>query len=251
MSGVNWGLGVMPDVGQNALAAFERGRQQRQQQDARNAMAAFATNPDDEKALTALAPHNPEFVIQQRQQRMKAKQEADEKNLIGAALTGDPVARNRLAYVNSEMYLKLDEGGRKQMDAMYDRVGQAAFSILQMPEGQQGPALQQFMQQMQIDPSKLGFTGNATQDLKMALAYAGKLDEWEKFARPTYEAIGEAGLAGFQFGKPINGAGGQPQNFGNIPPPPPGFQMNPPAQGGGGARVTSNFLDGLELQPGQ
>ncbi len=85
------------------------------------------------------------------------------------------------------------------------------------------------------------------------------------FQQPKYEAIGEAGLAGFQYGKPIQ-QGGQPQSF--APPkagPPPGQEVGeyrfkggdpndrsnwePVAQGGGGPRVTSNFLDGVQPYP--
>lgn len=222
---VNWGLGVMPDVGGNALNAFKQGQQERQQADARNALAAYATNPDDEQALNALAPHQPQLVIQRKQEMAAAKKADGEKQLIGAALTGDPVARNRLAYVNSEMYLKLDAQGKAKVKEAYERVGQGAWSILQMPPEQQGPALQQFLQQMQIDPAQLNLSGNAEQDLKMALAYAGMLDEWEEFARPKYAPVGEGGLAGFQFGKPIMGDNGKPQNFG--PPAPAGVTFTP------------------------
>lgn len=225
MSGVNWNLGVMPDVGQNALAAFKQGQQEGQQAKAKNAMAAYATNPDDPNALNALAPYNPEYVVKRKQEMHEQTQANDEKQLIGAALNGDPVARHRLAYVNSEIYLKLGDQDKKQLADLYEKVGQGAWNILQLPEGQRGPALQQFLQQMQIDPSQLHLTGNATQDLKMALAYSGHLDDWEKFAEPKYTPVGEGGLAGFQFGQPINGANGQPQNFGA--PAPAGVTFTP------------------------
>lgn len=234
---VNWNLGVMPDVGGNALAAFKTGQQERQQADQRNAMAAYAISPEDPQALNALAPHNPEFVVQRKQQMAQQQQANDEKQLVGAALTGDPVARHKLAYTNSEMYLKLGENEKKQLADVYERVGQGAWSILQMPEGQRGPALQQFLQQMQIDPSQLNLTGDATQDLKMALAYAGKLDDWERFAEPKYTPVGEAGLAGFQFGKPIM-QGGQAQNFG--PPAPAGVTFTP-IDGGPAAPAGAGF----------
>lgn len=38
MTGVNWGLGVAPDIGGNALAAFQQGRQVREESDRRNAL---------------------------------------------------------------------------------------------------------------------------------------------------------------------------------------------------------------------
>jgi hypothetical protein len=230
---VNWGLGVMPDVGGNALNAFKQGQQERQQADSRDALSQFATNPDAPGSFERLAQHHPQMAIQERQRREAAETAAREKQLVGAALTGNKEARRQLAYQNGEMYMKLGENEKKQLDEVYGRVAQGAWSILQMPPEQQGPALQQFLQQMQIDPSQLNMTGNPEQDLKMALAYAGKLDEWESFAQPKYTPVGEAGLAGFQFGKPIM-QGGQSKNFG--PELPPGFVLDdggptPPASG--------------------
>lgn len=66
----------MPNVGQNVLNAYQQGREMRRQEDARNALAAYATNPN-EQSLNALAPVAPEFVIQQRQSM--AKQQLDQR----------------------------------------------------------------------------------------------------------------------------------------------------------------------------
>lgn len=220
---VNWNMGAMPDIGGNALAAFKNGQQERRQEDGQKALSAYAVSPDDPNAFGALAQFHPQIAIQERERITKKKEADAERQTIGAALNGDQEARKRLAYVNSEMFLKLGDEGKKQLADTYEKVGQGAWSILQMPPEQQGPALQQFMQQMQIDPSKLNLNGTPEQNLKMALAYAGKLDEWEKFAQPDYTAVGEAGLAGFQFGKPIM-QGGAPQNFG--PALPEGFVLD-------------------------
>lgn len=59
MSGINWSLGVMPDIGKNALAAFEQGRETRRKDDTRNAMATLAQNPNDQAAFGTYAQNDP------------------------------------------------------------------------------------------------------------------------------------------------------------------------------------------------
>lgn len=72
MAETNWGLLQIPDIG----GAFRQGQEARRQSDARNALAAYATNPN-EQSLNALAPIAPEFVIQQRQSLAKTRQEQE------------------------------------------------------------------------------------------------------------------------------------------------------------------------------
>lgn len=64
---VNWNMGIAPDAGGNALNAFESGRKARDEMQGRNALAAYATDPNDQN-LNALAQSQPQFVIQQKQQ---------------------------------------------------------------------------------------------------------------------------------------------------------------------------------------
>lgn len=87
MTGVNWALGVMPDIGGNAMAAFERGRQQREQQDARKALTAYAVNQTPE-SLNALAPYNPEFVIKERDRLAASQRERQEQRRADLPLIG-------------------------------------------------------------------------------------------------------------------------------------------------------------------
>lgn len=68
MSGVNWSLGVMPNVGGNALAAFETGarvgsqvREAKDKRDLRKAVKAAVDNPDDPDALKAVMAINPDL----------------------------------------------------------------------------------------------------------------------------------------------------------------------------------------------
>ncbi len=205
----------------NALAAFEHGQAQRKQRDGQNAMTAYAQNPGDMGSLNALAAHDPKFVVEQKQQMAAQQQAGQDRQLIGDALANpDPqareMARQRLAYTNHEFYQKLGAEQKAVTDNTMKVIGQTAFQILQMPEDQQGPALQRALQGLSaqgVDVSKIDLSQGPKQTLLSALAMTGQLNDWEKFSQPNYTPVGEGGLAGFQFGQPIQ-QGGQAQNFG-------------------------------------
>lgn len=182
-------------LGQTVQNAFMQGAQAR-------ALSNYAKNPSM-GAASDVATLNPQVGIRlqdrEREQQaiqQKAEQEAQERRIVGAALNGDPQARQQLAYFNSDLYLKLDQNQKSQVDQLYKNIAQQAFSILQLPEEQRGPAVQQALQGMQaqgIDTSQFRLSGDATADLKTALAMAGQLDEWERFAQPSYMAIPPGG----------------------------------------------------------
>jgi hypothetical protein len=71
---VNWGLGVAPDVGGTFMNAFNQGQQQRKQEQAQNALTAYAQNPNEE-TLNAVAQYDPQMAIQERA-RMQAQLKA-------------------------------------------------------------------------------------------------------------------------------------------------------------------------------
>jgi hypothetical protein len=79
MGGVNWQLGLSPDVGGSAYNAFLKGQEMGQADRASNALAAYAVDPNDQN-LNALAPHNPQFVIGQKQAQAKAQQDQQAEN---------------------------------------------------------------------------------------------------------------------------------------------------------------------------
>lgn len=241
---VNWGMGVMPDIGGNAMRAFDQGREQRQQEQGRNALSAYATD-QSEANLNALAPHNPQFVMQQKQQMQKQQQDSAEQQLLGDALANpDPqarsAARQRLAYVNHEEYQKLGADQRKQADEGMKAIGQLAFNILQQPPEQQGPALAEALRGLQsqgMDVSGLDLSQGPERVLMSALAMTGQLDQWEQFKQPKYSPVGDGGVAGFQFGKPIQ-QNGQAQNFG--PAAPQGVTFTP-LDGGPASQAPGGF----------
>lgn len=83
----NWNLLQMPDIGQ----AFQQGQEMRRQSDGRNALAAYAANPN-EQSLNALSPYNPQFVVQTKrqdqqfqleQQKLQQKSHGEQMQVLG------------------------------------------------------------------------------------------------------------------------------------------------------------------------
>lgn len=81
-------------IGINALAAFKAGREEREKANYKNALAGYAMNPSEE-GLGALAQHNPEFVIgekqrmaaaQQQQQTQQREQQREDLPIMGKLL---------------------------------------------------------------------------------------------------------------------------------------------------------------------
>lgn len=150
--------------------------------------------------LATIARYRPELIpqIQDRQQKQAAQQqEAEQRRLMGDALTNpDPVirsqARRKVAYFNSDMYLKLGEADQKKVDEMMGVIAQQAYPILQLPREQHAQGLQALLSNMKqrgyaVENFKL--TGDATADLKIALAMAGQLDDFEKFNQPSFQVL--------------------------------------------------------------
>lgn len=76
---VNWGLGVRQQSPIDAFrAAFEQGQERKRETEARNALSAYAQNPN-EQGLNALAQFAPEFAIQERGRLAQQQQAAVEQ----------------------------------------------------------------------------------------------------------------------------------------------------------------------------
>jgi|GEM_PF-5742124 len=87
---IDWRLGVMPDVGTNALAMFERGEAQGREDRTRNALAAYTANPN-EQTFGGLAQNAPEFAMRERgrmqeQQVSQRKQQQEQMVMMGRLL---------------------------------------------------------------------------------------------------------------------------------------------------------------------
>lgn len=209
-------------IGASVTNAFQQGREQRRQMEVQNALSAYAQNPSAEGAAQ-VARHDPQTGIQlgqYEQQRAAQAQEQQQKaqmqQLAGRAAQGDKKALLGLWGVDWETASKLDKYQTEKALEGYDFIANAAYQIVQLPEEQRPQAWDAYIQQgVQLGFDGLGqFLGQYNpQTLNGVVAKAGEMKQFQEFQQPKYTPIGEAGLAGFQFGQPIQ-QGGQPQDFG-------------------------------------
>lgn len=158
---INWNLGVMPDVGQNALAAFEQGREQRKQDEYKNAIQTYAGDPSDQN-LNALLPYaKPEQVFQITAERQK-----------------------RQAQVEDDRHAATLKG-----------MGQAALDIMSRPPEQRAAAWDAYAQHFaRFDPSAAQSVGQYNEQAVMAiLAQNGLMGEFQKSLEPKYQVVPEGG----------------------------------------------------------
>lgn len=69
MGEINWGLAVPPNTAQSVVDGFSKGYQMAKEHKVNNALAQFATNPDDPNAVNALTRVDPRLGMQARQQQ--------------------------------------------------------------------------------------------------------------------------------------------------------------------------------------
>src|SRR5690606_30806960 len=103
----------------------------------------------------------------------------------------------------------------KAMADGYEFIANAAFHIIQLPPEQRAAAWDSYVQQgvgMGYDGLSQYLGKYSEEALNGAVAKAKQMPQFQKFQQPDYQAVGEGGLAGFQFGQPIQ-QGGQVQNF--------------------------------------
>lgn len=87
---INWGMAGGQDTGTNALAMFERGREMKREDTTRNALSAYAQNPNDQTLAPVLAA-DPRLGIQlrgqqQTQQANQRKQQQEQMLIMGKLL---------------------------------------------------------------------------------------------------------------------------------------------------------------------
>lgn len=186
---VNWNMGVMPNVGGNALAMFERGREMKREDDTRNALAAYATNPN-EQTLAPVMSYEPRLGIQLQGQRQQQAAQQQQQAL-------------------------------KAQEARDEYIANSAYHIVTLPEAQRGPAWDSYIAQgAERFPELAQYRGQYSPErLNSIVAKAGQMPQFQKFQQPDYVPVGEGGLSGFQYGVPIM-AGQQAQNFGTPGAPP-------------------------------
>lgn len=70
---INWNMAIGPDIGSHIMNSFQAGQQQGREERGRNALAAYAMNPN-EQTLGGIAPYDPKFVLEQRQAQAQKAQ---------------------------------------------------------------------------------------------------------------------------------------------------------------------------------
>jgi hypothetical protein len=131
-----WGPG--PQGGfQNALAmGLQLGGMARQQQDQRNernALAAFAQNPSKE-TVAAVAPYKPELAYKFTMDERAATAEQQLAADTAAALGGDTAAKQRILTKNFDRWQVLDKAEKDRLAAEGEQLGGAALYALNQPD---------------------------------------------------------------------------------------------------------------------
>jgi hypothetical protein len=238
-------------IGQQVQGAFEQGQQKRLQQDSRNALSAYAVDPNSDENFANLAKYQPELAIQVRGQRDKAAQERQLVELRQRALQGDPQAAQQLATIDTQAYNRMDDQQRAEVDKTDDALAEAMFAIVQLPEDQRPQAWDYYAEQLGRPDYKGQYS---PQMMNILTARQGIQERFQKFQQPEYKQRGEFGQDLYQYGVPVDPAGmgalqGVPAQM-----PQPGavedgyrFKGGDPAnpanweQSGGSASASSNF----------
>jgi hypothetical protein len=189
-------------IGQQVQGAFEQGQQKRLQQDSRNALSAYAVDPNSDENFANLAKYNPELAIQVRGQRDKAAQERQMVELRQRALQGDTQAAQQLATVDTQAYNRMDDQQRAEVDKTDDALAEAMFAIVQLPEEQRPQAWDYYADKLGRPDYKGQYS---PQMMNIITARQGIQERFQKFQQPNYTPVGEGGLAGFQYGQPMQG----------------------------------------------
>lgn len=251
MVDINWGL---LGGGNNALQMFGVGaqlggqiRERHEESQRKNALAAYATNPNDPKALSGVIAADPRLGIQlQGQQAQRAQQQQEQRRadlpmltrLVETSTDESSFQRNRalaqeLGVDVSNLPPQFDPAWRDQQ--------LATMKALQDPAKAEALSTAGKIATDQLGPDKVG-----TPEWRQRVT-----EIWQAQEAKPYVVGGETRLyepkiggTGEAVGGPAPGAIEDGYRFkGGNPADPSSWE--PVGQGGGGQRVTSGFLDGL------
>lgn len=222
--GIDWGAAARNN---NSFGYFQMGQELGQQvidNKVGNALTAYVTNPQDQQALATITRYDPKTGMALRQQQEAAAKEAQKAELIKRAAGGDDAAMLSLWGVDYNVAKELDGASRqKAMDGI-KYIASAAYQIAPLPsEAEKAAAWDSYIDRgVAMFPGLAQYKGKySPESLNAILAQAGEMQQFQTYQQPKYTPVGEGGLAGFQFGVPIQ-QGGQAQNFGpsaSAPPP--------------------------------
>lgn len=246
-----WGL--LGQQQNNPLSLFQVGaqiggqlRQRQDEREERNALAAYATNPN-EQTLAGVAPYNPGLVIQQRgvqaqAQTQRAEQQRADLPTVAKLLDGvtDDASYQRTLAQARQYGINVD-GAPPSYDPQWVQSTKQFVTAMQTPQGQE--ALSTAGKQaadMGLRPGTPEFNATVGQLVQASLAqpYTGAGGE----TRLYQPQIGGMQQAPAQTG-PQPGAVEDGYRFkGGNPSDPSSWE---PVTGGGGSNVASNFLSGV------
>jgi hypothetical protein len=215
-----------PNPGERFAQGFQQGQHNARQNKLRSAMAELARNPDNVKAYEVLAEADPQAAMQYKQQRIeqaKASLQQYQGQLgVGAKIIRQVQPKDQAGWSQALAMAQQYGVDVSQIPQAWDQGGSEYAQNLSglanalFPEKQnEGPSSYQEYQRAQADP-----------------AYAKFLTERQG---PLIANNGD-GTFTIIPRQTIQGTQPAPQAGGDVPPPPPGFQLDnggptPPASG--------------------
>ncbi len=260
---INWSLlGPPVDVGAHFQAGLERGRAVRKRAETESALAAYAQNPDDPAAQSALFAVDPDmgFKVQRYQSEraevaLKARQadaaanagrmyaSGDSRGAINSALaSGDPDT--------AKQFMALDKSAQDMVAQKYKAAGPVLYRAQQMPYEQRkafiASAAPTLLGQGWTQQELEGFdpSDQALQGLVTSVMTVEQLTDRQKI---DYQVIPEGGeLRGFDYL-------GRPMGTDNAPATtnaPPGAVAATLKGGGLPDAVVAGFLGNFDVEGG-
>lgn len=227
--GINWGLGVAPDVGGAFTQGFQNGQAARRENDTRNALAAYAQSPDMQTA-NALIAVDPRLGMQARQQQMEIDKQRQMQELTARAVKGDHTALEGLAGLDPNLYMKLDDRTRERVKMATAFIGNAVQDVTRLPEEQRAAAWASYVQRAEASGLDIPtqYERYSPEALNAAAAEAGVTEKIIKAHEPQWMAVPQGGylenVNQYSRSTPLQASPAQ-QAPGGIPALPPGFEL--------------------------
>lgn len=233
---VNWGLSGGNGF-QNALATgLQIGQSikaDREEEATSNALSGFLANPTQDDAafassLKGLPTQAVGQLMQARQGYQKTQQQQTAQRLQAAAAQGDKSAMAQLAGIDFDAWSKLDTRTRDVAKERSGVLANAALDVLNKPPEQRAAAWDSYIGQLSQDMPELAQYRGQYSEAKARSVVAqaeliGKLQDQE---RPDYQVVPkDATLVNTRDNQAIQDYSQGASSPSDLPPPPPGFQL--------------------------